>query len=130
MATNFDWEEIRMFVTEPSYSNEEIKEPCIDCIGRAMCINKNWMKILDGCEDIVDYISETTQGSNRLEEVYGEMAEIKSIGQIFTVHIGTKANILLIGKYWSPTIKKDGYIDDKQLGLETQHFKIHKREEK
>lgn len=103
----------------------QLTEPCSNCVSQVMCLHKDWMTILDICKPIKDYIAVLTKGNKNLNEPYGVMVDIKSIGHIFTVHATRKGRAILIGKYWSPTIKKDGYIDDATLASEAQKYALH-----
>lgn len=102
-----------------------MKEPCLNCVSQVMCIHKDWMEILGICKPIKDYIASVVKGNRDLNEAQGAMANIKSIKHIFTVHITKRRNAILIGKYWSPTIKKDGYIDDATLAFEAQKYALY-----
>lgn len=103
----------------------QLTEPCSNCVSQVMCLHKDWMTILDICKPIKDYIAVSTKGNKNLNEPYGVMADIKSIGHIFTVHATSKGDSILIGKYWSPTIKKDGHIDEKRMANEAQKYALH-----
>ena len=120
--TDCDWQEI--MAAWPSKSYVRKREPCMDCISRVMCLNKPWMEILDMCDELTDYIGYMTRNSPKLKEPPGELAHIKGINQIFTVHATKDEEIIMIGKYWSPTLKKGGEFDTMEMGPIAQQFKL------
>lgn len=118
----FEWEEYVLITTDGETS--DIEEPCINCIGRAMCIHKGWMELLDSCHLIEDYIGVKAKDSDHLYDIEGEIVQIKSMGKIFAVHATKGKKVLLIGRYWVPTINKDGYPEDSTLGVLPKVFKV------
>ena len=115
---DFEWDEFKLVTTDEEIPH--IKEPCIDCIGRAMCIHKTWMEILDRCDIIEKYIGTKANKQENLYDITGVMVDIRSIDKTYAVHATRGKNILLIGKYWSPTVNKEGYPT---LGVDMKSFK-------
>ena len=83
-------------------------EPCSQCIMQAMCINKDWRDIVDGCSLICDYLCDNCD-----PEKQNEFMHIKSLNKTFTVTAGKDStrNMFMIGELWKPTVDRDGLQD-------------------
>jgi hypothetical protein len=126
---DFEWDEFKMTIPDDGVS--DVDEPCINCIGRAMCIHKTWMQVLDCCDIIERYIGmkarkEEGSGIYGLEgglyEVTGVMIDIRSIDKTYSVHATRGKDILLIGKHWEPTVDKEGFPTS---GVDMKNFKMY-----
>jgi hypothetical protein len=88
-------------------------EPCVECIGRVMCINKRWQDIVDACDLLCQYLCDSASLKESVTPPFASMVRVKSLDKTFSVTISRNENDLFaIGEYWKPTVnKKTGYTE-------------------
>lgn len=88
------------------------EEPCVKCIMRAMCINKFWQDIIDGCESLSDYLCDNVGGDKAIQTEYADIIYVESLNREFCVTPKNKNGIYAIGQHWDKAVRKERYITD------------------
>lgn len=70
--------------------------PCLECIGRAMCINKRWGRLLFSCDAFSDYMIKSS-GIKQFEPVTGIHYYYAPLNKHYTITKDMNGRVL-VGK--------------------------------